>query len=415
MNPFNKIFRGDRTIWVIFLFLALVSIIEVYSASSMLTFQTDDYWRPISRHVLFLFIGTIVVLATHVIPPKYFSVIGVCLVATWGLVLAAHYWGGRTNDASRWLTLAGLKFQPSEIAKLCLIVYMAFILSKKKSDDDDENTFWWILIAGIITCGVIFIDNGSTAILLFLIVILMMFIGQISWKRLLSLLAVMLILMVGALAILKNTPDDILRRSPLRRSVTWKHRIFDHQNKLSVTDATFEINDKNFQESHGYIAIANGGVFGRFPGNSTERDVLPQAYSDFIYAIIIEEMGLIIGGLGVLFLYTILFIRSGIIAKRSEKNFSKYLVIGCSLMLVSQALANMAVAVGLIPVTGQPMPLMSRGGTSTLITCVYFGIILSVSRDNLAQEREIEAELEAEKAREMVPEMVPEADVVANS
>ncbi|MDR0834061.1 MAG: FtsW/RodA/SpoVE family cell cycle protein [Candidatus Symbiothrix sp.] len=393
-SSINKIFRGDRVIWGVFLFLCLVSIIEVYSASAMLTFNTN-YWSPILRHVMFLLGGTFVVLFFHNIKAKYFSLIGIFLIFAWGLLLAVQLWGIRLNDSARWLSIFGLRFQPSEIAKLCLIVFTAFTLSKKKNESDDMLTFWTILIATLITCGLIVLDNGSTALLLFGVVIVMMFIGQISGKRLGLLIAVLVAVGGISVSILMVTPDTTLEKV-FPKALTWKNRLFGSSTEINVTDPAFRIDDKNFQESHGYIAIANGGILGRFPGNSTERDILPQAYSDFIYAIIIEEMGLIIGGLGVLLLYIILFIRSGIIAKRSEKNFSKYVVIGCSLMLVSQALTNMAVAVGLIPVTGQPMPLMSRGGTSTLITCVYFGIILSVSRfddpKGIAQDQAIEQE-----------------------
>ncbi|GHT00910.1 rod shape-determining protein RodA [Bacteroidia bacterium] len=353
---------------------------------------------------MFLAVGTGVVLAFHHIRLKFFPVIGICIIFAWILIVITMLWGPEINGTSRWINLGSFGFQPSEVAKLCLIVFTASNLSQKKTKEDDKRIFLRILIATVVTCILIGIDNGSTALLLFGIIIVMMFIGQISWKRL-GLLLAGLVVAVGLLGtIMFTVPEKMLMKSKLTvRMVTWKHRIMEHRNEVSVTDPAFEINDDNFQSAHGYIAIANGKILGRFPGHSTERDVLPQAYSDFIYAIIIEEMGLILGGLGVLLLYVILFIRSGIIAKQSKKNFSKYVVIGCSLMLVLQALANMAVAVGIIPVTGQPMPLMSSGGTSTLITCVYFGIILSVSRfDNpkgLAREQEIEAKLKEEKER----------------
>jgi cell division protein FtsW len=333
----------------------------------------------------------------HACNPKFFSLIGISLVIAWLLLIITIFWGVKTNDASRWLSVFGIKFQPSEIAKLCLIVFTAFTLSKKKSKEDDKRIFLTILIATVITCVLIGIDNGSTAVLLFGIIFLMMLIGQISWKRM-SLLAIVIVAFAAlALSILKFTSDDTLRHSPLPRSETWKKRIFDPSTDINVNDSTFKINDKNFQEAHGYIAISNANFIGRGPGNSIERDFLPQAYSDFIYAIIIEETGLL-GGIVVLLLYIILFIRAGVIANRSERLFPKYIVMGSALILVTQALANMAVAVGLIPVTGQTLPLVSRGGTSTLITCIYFGIILSVSRfDNqkgVKREEEIEQEFE---------------------
>jgi len=234
--------------------------------------------------------------------------------------------------------------------------------------------------------------------MLFVIVFILMFIGQVPFRKLSKLFLIIVVLLTVFISALVFLPATAIN-TVFPRGVTWKERIKDFTHKEnSGGENEFQITDDNYQVSHAKIAIARGGMLGKMPGKSQERDFLPQAYSDFIYAIIIEEMGLI-GGLGVLLLYVILFIRSGIIANRCKNKFPKYLVMGSALIIVSQALANMAVAVSLIPVTGQPLPLISRGGTSTLITCVYLGIILSVSRfDNpkgIKKEEEI-----AEQARE---------------
>jgi cell division protein FtsW len=401
MDFFNKIFRGDRVIWVIFMFLCVISIVEVYSASSTLTFRTN-YWSPILRHTTFLLVGLGFVLATHAIKPKYFIVLGICLPVAWGLLVATRFLGNSVNGSYRWIDIAGISFQPSEIAKLCLIVFTAFLLSKRKENTDDK-IYHWILGATAVTCGIIFIDNGSTAIMLFIIVFLMMLVGQISWKNLGKL--VLLLGIVGGLlfCIILFVPSESIGKI-LPRAETWTERFKDFGGQDDVHQEGFTINDDNYQVSHANIAISNGGLIGKMPGNSIERDFLPQAYSDFIYAIIIEETGLV-GGLVVLLLYIILFIRAGIIANRSDKLFPKLIVMGAALILVTQALANMAVAVGLIPVTGQTLPLVSRGGTSTIITCIYFGMILSVSRyENLTgvkKEEAIEEELiEAKEASE---------------
>ncbi len=403
MDFINKIFRGDRVIWMIFMFLCLISIVEVYSATSTLTYR-QNYWDPIVQHTMYLLLGLVFVLGFHAISPRYFSLLAICLPLVWLLLLATKIMGQTINGADRWLSLGPVSFQPSEAAKLCLIAATAFLLGKK-NDTNVDKTFKWIMIAAGVTCGIIVIDNFSTAGLLFAIVFLMMFIGQIPFKKLGKIVLIGAAILIVMIAAIMYLPDSAVKVVP--RAATWKERIKDFSGGKHETKdpATFEITDDNYQVSHAKIAISEGRFFGKMPGNSQERDFLPQAYSDFIYAIIIEELGLI-GGIGVLLLYVILLIRTGIIANRCDKLFPKYLALGCGLIMVSQAMINMGVAVGLIPVTGQPLPLISRGGTSTIITCVYFGIILSVSRFNNPKgiEREeaiaLEAAMEAQAARE---------------
>lgn len=377
MDFINRIFRGDRVIWMIFMLLCLISIVEVYSATSTLAYRRN-YWEPIMRHSSFLLAGAGLVLLFHSIKPKYLSLIGLCLPLTWILLGVTKFFGTKVNGADRWLSIAGISFQPSEFAKLSLIILTAFLLSRRK-DDPKDTTFKRIMWAAIPTCGIIFIDNFSTAAMLFGIIFLMMFIGQIPWNKLAKVVLYLTLSLSILIASLVFLSSDTIEKV-FHRGVTWKERIKDYTYKDNVAnEAEFIINDDNYQVSHAKIAIARGGVLGKLPGNSQQRDFLPQAYSDFIFAIIIEELGLM-GGALVLSLYIMLFIRSGMIAKRCDKKFSKFLVIGCALLIVCQALANMAVAVNLIPVTGQPLPLISRGGTSTVVTCIYIGIILSVSR-----------------------------------
>ena len=220
-------------------------------------------------------------------------------------------------------------------------------------------------------------------------------------------LLALLLALILLLALAKVAPEATHKVLP--RLETWSNRLTDHMddrtsdNDIMKDDNLYVITDDNYQITHAKIAIARGGLFGRMPGRSVQRDFLPLAYSDFIFAIIIEELGLV-GGTVVLLLYIMLLIRVGIIARRCERLFPKYLVIGCGLMIVIQALTNMAVAVNLLPVTGQPLPLISRGGTSTILTCVYFGLILSVSRfgagmgEEEAEEEEIEEDKEEEEA-----------------
>ena len=407
MDFFSKVFRGDRVIWMIFLFLCLISIVEVFSATSTLAYRRN-YWDPIMRHTLFLLIGLGAVLFCHSIKPKFFSLLIFLLPISIILLLVTKFMGASVNGADRWLSIGGFSFQPSEFAKLSLIGFTAFVLSKRKDNKEDQS-FKWIMIATIITCGIIFIDNFSTATMLFLVIFLMMFIGQIPVNKLLKLSLAIIAFGIIFFVFLRFAPDNVLEKIP--RAPTWKSRIVQKDIESEIPKFEIPYYDPDYQVKHAKVAIARGNVLGVMPGNSQQRDFLPQAYSDFIYAIIIEEMGLI-GGLVVLFLYVILFIRAGIIAARCEKLFPKYLVLGSALLIVMQALANMMVAVNLIPVTGQPLPLISRGGTSTIITCAYIGIILSVSRfenpRGVEREKQIlsEAELEVERIKALETEEV---------
>jgi len=438
MDFVNKMFRGDRAIWTIFAILCLISIMEVYSASSTLTFKTDtNYWEPIMRHTMFLLTGLLIVLAVHAIKPRYFIVLRVLLPVALALLIFTRITGTKINESYRWVDIFGIRFQPSEIAKLCLIVTTAFILSKRKDGPKDKSFQRICLLTGA-TCLIILLDNVSTALLLGGIIFLMMFVGQIRldkeiWKFILNLIEGFLFCILyfipdeklttnfpkllewkvrfkkglntflvcfGIVAIVFCLDRFVPEVNKLfSRSATVESRLDNFGSEVDVRREDFKITDDNFQSAHACIAIANGKI-GRGPGNSRERDILPQAYSDFIYAIIIEEMGVFIGGIGVILLYLILFIRAGRIADRCDKPFPKLLVMGVAMILVIQAISNMAVAVHLIPVTGQPMPLVSRGGTSTWINCIYIGIILSVSRyenpKGAKREDEIVKELEEE-------------------
>ncbi|NDV68705.1 FtsW/RodA/SpoVE family cell cycle protein [Dysgonomonas sp. 25] len=374
LQIFGKAFKGDKVIWCIFIALCLVSLLAVFSSTSTIAYKQQSHWAPILRHGAFLLIGFAIVLFLQRIPTRFFSllILGVPLSAI--LLVVTMFMGVDVNGAHRWIGVGSITIQPSEIAKICMIGYMAFFLSRMKP----ENESWIfkaliIAIAGI--CMLIAPENLSTACLLFTVCFLMMFIGQVSMKRLGKIVAVCAIggvLLIGSVTLL---PNSFVKDYMPDRFSTWKGRIERHSDKAD--EDKFKITDENFQESHAKIAIANGGIIG-LPGSGVERDILPQAYSDFIFAIILEEMGLL-GGLFVLMLYVSLMVRCGVLASKCEKKFPRYLILGAGLILTMQALLNMAVAVNLIPVTGQPLPLISRGGTSTIITCAYFGIILSCS------------------------------------
>jgi cell division protein FtsW len=258
----------------------------------------------------------------------------------------------------------------------------------------DERAFKYIMLVTAPIVALIVTENLSTAALICVVIFLMMFVGRIPMKQLGILstvafsaifLVLTLVMVVGKeevdtpekpgteLAQAKETSSGVLHRANL-----WKTRILKFMDKKEIAAKDYDI-DKNFQVGHANIAIASSGIIGKGPGNSTERDFLPQAFSDFIYAIVIEEMG-IIGAIVVVFLYVVLLFRCARIASRCENNFPAFLVLGLAMLLVLQATINMLVAVGLMPVTGQPLPLISKGGTSTIINCAYIGAILSVSR-----------------------------------
>lgn len=394
MSYAKKIFRGDRVIWMIFLFLSLISIIEVYSASSLLTFETN-YWDPILKHTMFLLMGLVIVLVVHSMEPRYFGSFIVMLPFVWILLFATQALGHTINGANRYI----LGFQPSEIAKLSLISGVAFLLSRQKKHMSDEINFKRIWFITVITCILILRDNLSTVAIMYVVIGFMMFIGQISLEKIGKYVLGAIVVVVLIFALLWLFPNSA-KEIGFKRGVTWVERLKNYQEHPDIRKGNYVITDENYQTTQAKIAVARGGIFGKMPGNGQQRDFLPQAYSDFIFAIIIEETGML-GGIFVLSLYVFLFIRAGIIAGRCTKLFPKLLVMGSALMLVTQALVNMAVSVGLMPVTGQPLPLISKGGSSILITCAFIGIILSVSRfenpRGILQEEEFDEEFEEEK------------------
>lgn len=405
MDLIKDLFKGDKVIWIIFLFLCLISVIEVFSAASTLTYKSGDHWGPITQHSIILMVGVFIVILIHNIPCKYFSVLPffllplscILLIFVMGMGIIT---GDRVNGAARWMTFFGIPFQPSELAKMAVIIVTAFILSKFQ-EENGANPKAFKYIIWII--GIVFIliapENGSTAALLAGVVFLMMIIGRVPWKQLGKLIGIVGIIGTVFVSIILFTPASEYRDKPLMHRVeTWQNRIKGFfEDKEAVPAAQYDI-DKDAQIAHANIAIATSHVIGKMPGNSVQRDFLSQAFSDFIFAIIIEELGLL-GGAFIVMLYLWLLIRAGKIAKRCEKQFPAFLVIGIAILLVSQAMLNMMVAVGLFPVTGQPLPLVSKGGTSTLINCAYIGMILSVSRyvANIEEQRQQEETLANEE------------------
>jgi cell division protein FtsW len=398
----RKIFKGDKVIWSVFIALCVISLVEIFSATSTIVYRQQNIWGPVLRHAMFLIAGVAVILLIHNIPYRYFSSLIFVLLGAILLLILTPFIGTSVNGAERWISFMGITIQPSEIAKISLMGTIAFLLSRQNGSND-ALIFKWMIGLMLVVTGIIAMDNLSTAVLLFVVCYLLMFIGNVKLMRLLKVAGAGVAVILLFLLLLNVIPESWTDDGPLSRLGTWQNRIehFGSRNELSEEEY-FTITDENYQVAHAKIAISNGGLLGVFPGNSTERDFLPQAYSDFIYAIIIEEMGLV-GGLFVLMLYVIILIRAGMIARKTEKLFPKYLVLGSAMMLSIQAFINMAVAVNLIPVTGQPLPLISRGGTSTLITCAYFGLMLSADRFGIGKkknEEPVESTVERDDERE---------------
>ena len=394
--------KGDGIIWMVFFFLCIISIIEVFSASSTLTFKSGSYFGPVLRHTGLLLIGVVFMVATMNIKCKYFKIVTpFALFLSLFMLIAVLAVGQSTNGAQRWIGLFGIQFQPSDLAKGALILAEAQILSAMQTENGaDRRAFKYICWLSLPFVLLIAMENLSTAALLCATIFIMMFIGRVPKSQLNRTIGVVVLMAAIGISIIMlmgkdepnltaqsekmsmteqvENPEKKDRLSKIfHRADTWKARIDKFLSNKEIAPADYDL-DKDGQVAHANIAIASSNVVGKGPGNSVERDFLSQAFSDFIYAIIIEEMG-IWGAFGVCLLYIILLFRTATIANRCANAFPALLIMGIALLLVTQAFFNMMVAVGLVPVTGQPLPLISRGGTSTIMNCVYIGIILSVS------------------------------------
>lgn len=406
-KTFDNIFKGDKVIWMVFFFLCIISVVEVYSASAQLTYKGGNYLSPMIKHVGLLLAGLAAIIVVLNIECKYFKVITpIMLIVSFLMLIWVILAGEMTNGANRWISILGIQFQPSEIAKGTLVLATAQILSATQTENGTEPAaFKYILW---LTGGMAFLiglENLSTAALLCLVVFMMMFVGRVPLAQLGKLMGVVMLLVVAifmGVMLLGNTENAKAAATPrhtvteikadkqgkkeekgfmakvFHRASTWKGRVEKFANTSEISPDSLDIYGDDAQVAHANIAIVSSNIKGKGPGNSEERDFLSQAFSDFIYAIIIEELG-IAGAVGVALLYIILLFRTAYIARRCENYFPSYLAIGLALLLVTQALFNMCVAVGLAPVTGQPLPLISKGGTSTIINSVYIGAILSIS------------------------------------
>lgn len=369
MNLFKYI-KGDKVIWTVVLLLSLLSILVVYSSVVALAYRykNGDTASYLIKHIFIMGSGIFLMYLVHKVKYSYFSRISqIAVILAAPLLLYTLLKGVSAGDASRWLAIPGtsLTFQTSDFAKLALITYVARMLSIKQDVIKDfKQGFLPIIIPVITICALIFPANFSTAALLFLTCLVLMFVGRMNARHLWMLIGSGVVFIAFLILIIWNFPDAI------PRGTTWKARI----ENFSKGDS-----ESNFQAEQAKIAIARG-IVPQGPGNSISRNFLPQASSDFIFAILIEEWGIITAIL-LVFLYIVLLFRGVRIANRSERTFGSLLAIGLTFSLVFQAMINMAVAVNLFPVTGQPLPLISMGGTSIWFTSISLGMILSVSRE----------------------------------
>jgi cell division protein FtsW len=366
MNRILSNTKGDRWIWLIVILLSVISLLAVYSSTGTLAYKRGVGVESILMKHLAMVIGGIALMyISHKLDYRYYAGISkLLMLITIPLLLYTLLFGAHINNASRWISIpgTGLSFQTSDLAKLALITYLARILSRKQENIKDvKESFIPIMGSVCLVFILIALANLSTALMLFGVSILLLIIGRISIKQ------IAITCLAGAILL-----AGVIFLGPRRHTYISRIHTFMHPDKTSA--------DKSFQADHAKIAIATGGILGKGPGNSVERNYLPESYSDEIYAIIVEEYGLL-GGFVLIGLYLFLLYRCIKIVTKAPKAFGALLAAGLSFSLTIQAFANMAVAVGLGPVTGVPLPLVSMGGTSILFTSVAFGIILSVSRD----------------------------------
>ena len=357
--------EGDKIIWGVVFVLSLFSLLVVYSTAG---------WGFLFKHAFKIILGLLSMYIVHKIKFKYFSKLGqLGYFLSLILLLLIFIIGISVNGASRWLTIAGLQFQPSDVAKLAVILYLARQLSKQRDIlGSFKNFVWYILAPLLMICLLILPNNFSTSALIFLNGVILMFIAKVRLQFIFGILIAGCMTAISIYMIAKYTD---IGANIMPRSITWVSRVdgflFDQENDLQT---------KDFQQTQALVAIQNGGVNGVGPGKSIQRSILPYSSSDFIYAIIIEEYG-VIGAIGVILSYLILLFRAIRISFRTVSMFGSLVTLGLIFSLVVQALINMLVSVSVLPVTGQTLPLISMGGTSIVFTCISVGIVLSISRD----------------------------------
>ena len=379
----------DRTYWGLFVALIIVAIIALFSASSTLVYSHHSALGPIGQQMVFIVLGVIAAFGIQFIPTNWVRFGGYILLCISTLLVFSTMIPGNpltvtVNGAARWVRIAGITFQPSELAKLSLIIVIADQLARIRTEEDKKKYFYRTLIISAIVMLPIMASNLSTAVLIGLIIFCLWILARIPWKYTLSVVGVAVLVLGLGYAIVEFgfVRRDKQMHGPFKRATTWVARIDRHL--VHSDESKYVLTDENIQEVYSSVAIARGGSspFGVLPGNSKERDYLPLAFADYIFAIIVEESG-VIGAAFLIFLYLAILFRACNVSSRYSDMPAMLMTMGLALMITCQALISMLVAVGLGPVTGQPLPLISRGGTSVLITSIYFGIMMGVSREQM--------------------------------
>lgn len=424
----------DRTFWGLFLILIVVAIVALFSASSTLVYKSTSVFSTVGQQVVFLAFGVLMAYIVQFMPSLWIR------RASYGLLAIAIFlclctmfprlpFVETINGASRWVRIWKISFQPSELAKLSMVIVVADLLSRAKTDEEKKRYFYWTAAIAAVTTLPILLGNLSTAILIWAIFIALLFLARIPWKYIAMCVVVPLVLLACILAVAKFAYVDQGRKmpGPLSRAETWVNRVDEFADKFRGPSAEQQaelaqltpeqqrarekaqiledMRNKNSQRTFSLLAVWRGGKspLGVLPGNSKERDFLPVAYADYIFAIIVEESG-VIGAAFLMFVFLAILFRACYVSSRYDDYAAMLMMMGLALMLTCQALISMGVVVGLGPVTGQPLPLITRGGTSAVVTSLYFGIMMCVSREQERLRRRVKG---TEKASESdVPELV---------
>lgn len=400
MNNIFTHIKGDRTIWAIIAMLAIFSFLPVYSASTNLVYVVSNGTTTghLIKHAVLLLLGFIIIYATHKIPYRYFSGLSVIMIPIVLVLLAYTLFQPRNENmimAARWISVpfTSFKFQTSTLAGVILMIYVAryFARNKDKKIEFKQSLLpLWLPVAVVL--GLIFPANFSTAALLFVMVIMLTFFGNYPIKYIFSIAGIGVVMLLVFILTVKAFPENFKNS----RVQTWINRVENFSDKGSKDQ---------YQSFKAKVAIYSGGIKGKGPGKSIQKNFLPQSSSDFIYAIIAEEYGLI-GALALIILYLLLLFRIIIVATKTETIFGTLAVLGVGVPIIFQALTNMAVAVGLFPVTGQPLPLISAGGTSIWMTCFAIGIVLSVSAARGEDISKIKENIETDNPLEVLHEAI---------
>jgi cell division protein FtsW len=368
----TKTFKGDRAIWGLVALFMVYSLLAVYSSSVSVAFKNygGNTTYFLRSQLVMLLLSLVIIVVVHYLPYKvYFAMAGLMLIVSAGLLVLTFVFGARINEATRWLVIPGTGFhlQTSDIAKVALVIYLARTLSKyQKELGNFMLVSKYLMLPVAVICALIMPENLSTSLMIFGMSLIILFIGRVPFKFLLAYAGMAALgVVLFAMVLTAFTKDN--------RVEVWKTRIEHYFSGEPDSDGDYQVNQAK-------IAISTGGLFGKAPGRSTQRNMLPQSNSDFIFAIIIEEYGLLLGAIPLILAYMILLFRAITIAKKCETAFPAFLVLGLTTMIVVQAIINMLVAVGLFPVTGQTLPMVSWGRTSVLVMSFSIGTILSVSR-----------------------------------